>query len=558
MDKAQPTSSADDGTQGTLNHLIQTPQKKYDCRHPKQVLVTETLVKFVANDLMPLSLVESDSFSDFVKSLDPCYQLPSRKHLSSNLLKKKHHQVKSIVLKTLEEAKALNLTIDLWSNRQMRSYIGITCHFITKKWELQSVMLACKRVSKKHTAENISMWYEEIMAEFNISRKIKHIVTDSASNMKKAFLTVLPGYDEDKTDTDDDDDDMESDDSEESNHSPLEGVTFTHHACFAHMMQLVIKDGLKNAGHLGSVIKRCSKLVSFLRKSTIATDILENEKRPQNENATRWNSQLKMIKSILSISDSKLSEIHDAPKLTAHEQNILQDIVSILAPFEQTSDFAQIECVPSSGYVIPCTLGLDHHLNSVTSRYNNPFVRGLKASFDRRLLYYLQNEVYILAAILDPRFKLRWCNNDEDKYQEALDILSLAVDRCYEMHKTDFPSYSEIDKDSEPSSKRRKIPLFSFMPEEQETNTQFHSCDDYGVNDYVKSPCASMEINPLQFWKGNEKKWPVISTLAMELLAVPASSAPVERLFSVAGKVFRPERCRLTDDRFELLRRKQW
>jgi hypothetical protein len=104
---------------------------------------------------------------------------------------------------------------------------------------------------------------------------------------------------------------------------------FTHHCCFAHVMQLVIKDGLKNAGHLGSVIKRCLKLVSFLRKSTIATDILENEKRPQNINETRWKSQLKMIKSIISIPESKLSEIHDAPKLTTHEKNLLQDLVSI-------------------------------------------------------------------------------------------------------------------------------------------------------------------------------------------------------------------------------------
>ena len=192
--------------------------------------------------------------------------------------------------------------------------------------------------------------------------------------------------------------------------------------------------------------------------------------------------------------------------------------MNILAPFEQASDFAQIEHVPSSGYVIPCTLGLDHHLRNATSRYNNPFVRGLKASFDRRMPYYLQNEVYVVAAILDPRFKLRWCNNDEDKYQEALEIFRLAVERCYETHKTEFPSSSETDKDAEPSGKRRKISLFSFMPEED--NIQSHTSDDHGINEYIKSPCASMEINPLKFWKDNEKEWQVMSTLAMEMLAL--------------------------------------
>jgi hypothetical protein len=38
----------------------------------------------------------------------------------------------------------------------------------------------------------------------------------------------------------------------------------------------------------------------------------------------------------------------------------------------------------------------------------------------------------------------------------------------------------------------------------------------------------------------------------MEFLAVPASSAPVVRLYSVAGKFFRPERCWLTDNTFKL------
>ena len=71
--------------------------------------------------------------------------MPSRKHLSLNLLKNKYDLVKSNVLRQLEGKKALNLTIDLWSNRQMRSYIGITFHFFSDNWELQSVMLACHR-----------------------------------------------------------------------------------------------------------------------------------------------------------------------------------------------------------------------------------------------------------------------------------------------------------------------------------------------------------------------------------------------------------------------------
>lgn len=134
-------------------------------------------------------------------------------------------------------------------------------------------------------------------------------------------------------------------------------LSFEHHACFAHTLQLVIKDGLKKAGQINAVIKRCSKLVSFIRRSTVAA-----EGTKQADNVTGWNSQLKMIKSVLSIPDSKLSELEGASALTAHDQNILRDIVDILTPFEEATDFVPINCVPSARYVLPCVRGLSHHL----------------------------------------------------------------------------------------------------------------------------------------------------------------------------------------------------
>ena len=148
------------------------------------------------------------------------------------------------------------------------------------------------------------------------------------------------------------------DDEEEEDHEAVsvssEELLFEHHACFAHTLQLVIKDGLKKAGQLNTVIKKCSKIVSFTRRSTVAADTLEGEKRLQADNVTRWNSQLKMIRSVLSIPASKLSEVEGIPTLTAHDRNLLQDILEILTPFEEATDFVQVECVPSAGYVLPC------------------------------------------------------------------------------------------------------------------------------------------------------------------------------------------------------------
>ena len=45
------------------------------------------------------------------------------------------------LVKNLNEASEVLLTIDIWSNRQMRSYIGIIVHFISNE-KLHNAMLA--------------------------------------------------------------------------------------------------------------------------------------------------------------------------------------------------------------------------------------------------------------------------------------------------------------------------------------------------------------------------------------------------------------------------------
>ena len=274
---------------------------------------------------------------------------------------------------------------------------------------MESVMLACSRVTGKHTAENITLWYDEITSDFNIVDKVQHIVTDNASNVRKAFL-ALPGYEEnEESDNEDDDDDAEE---YEAVKITSDDLTTEHHGCFAHMLQLIVKDGLKKAGQIDMVIKKCSKLVKYLLKSTLATDILDGEKRPQAFNVTRWNSQLKMIRSILAI---KLAEVDGALTLNAHDRNILHDIVNILTPFEEA-------CSNRAHSISWICFALHKRFKASFAEYDHSgFVRAL---FERRMPEYEQNKTYIHAAILDPRFKLRWCEERKELENELNDKAS--------------------------------------------------------------------------------------------------------------------------------------
>ena len=115
-------------TQQTLTHLVQ-PHKKYDLKHPKQKLVTDTLINFVAEDLIPLSVVVSTWFNKLLYILDSHYHLPTRKHLSTKLLKAKYDFLKGSLKNQLKQVNCENLTVDLWTNRQIHSFLGITVHF---------------------------------------------------------------------------------------------------------------------------------------------------------------------------------------------------------------------------------------------------------------------------------------------------------------------------------------------------------------------------------------------------------------------------------------------
>jgi hAT family C-terminal dimerisation region len=51
--------------------------------------------------------------------------------------------------------------------------------------------------------------------------------------------------------------------------------------------------------------------------------------------------------------------------------------------------------------------------------------------------------------------------------------------------------------------------------------------------------------NPLEWWAGKEASLPILASFAKEMLAIPATSAASERVFSQAGQITRANRNRL-------------
>lgn len=63
-----------------------------------------------------------------------------------------------------------------------------------------------------------------------------------------------------------------------------------------------------------------------------------------------------------------------------------------------------------------------------------------------------------------------------------------------------------------------------------------------------REPLAD-SVDPLTYWEDeqNHQRFPLLSALALDLLCMPASSAPIERVFSTAGESSVGKRNRLSD-----------
>jgi len=69
---------------------------------------------------------------------------------------------------------------------------------------------------------------------------------------------------------------------------------------------------------------------------------------------------------------------------------------------------------------------------------------------------------------------------------------------------------------------------------------------------YRESLTYDQSFFPLRFWRTYSREMPTLSTLAIVALSIPASSADVERSFSLLKRLLTPDRNAFTEDNLEI------
>jgi hAT family C-terminal dimerisation region len=71
------------------------------------------------------------------------------------------------------------------------------------------------------------------------------------------------------------------------------------------------------------------------------------------------------------------------------------------------------------------------------------------------------------------------------------------------------------------------------------------------LTEYFKVPKLIETAYPLVFWMDQREKYPTLSKLVLEILVIPATSAPIERVFAQASIEASGKRNRLSGDQLE-------
>lgn len=219
-------------------------------------LTTEYIIKFlIIMCSLPYRLVETAGFRRFMDLICPKWQSVNRYAVQKGI-KELKEKVTTKIKTMLNKAEYISLTVDLWSDRRLRTFLGVTAHFIDSNFKLISIVLSLKEFLSSHTGEAIYNQVKSIIHDYNIENKIFKILTDNCANIKCA-IRLVSNNESKNNDSDIDSEESESDLDEEplsednqiiinKIQSQFYSLIFEHFkekslSCFNHTLQLVVK-----------------------------------------------------------------------------------------------------------------------------------------------------------------------------------------------------------------------------------------------------------------------------------------------------------------------------
>lgn len=566
---AEPSTS-------TSNSNIRSPSKSparkiariqdhFSCTKAKQTSVTsffmkkkmplsvkknidEELLNLFTMDYQPFSIVNDVGFRNFVSALNPAYTLPNRQTISKSLIPLAYEKCLNSCKEKVKNITHACLTTDCWTSLNNESFIGVTIHYINENFELKSVLLKCSSLMVSHTAENLAQDINNCLEEWDLKGKIGIAVSDNAANITKAF----------------------------------EILRFRRFGCFAHTINLVVIDALKD---IEKTVDKVKQIVGHFRRSTATNGKFINyqknngaePKKLIQDVVTRWNSTFYMLDRFVELENAVRATMGiinaNLPVIALEEWELIKNVIVILKPFERVTKVVSGENYMTGSLVIVMLNGLLtfieeslKKMEKTSGRFNmlintenkgKDIIKNMLLKMQGQLLERFKNieksTSLAICTFLDPRFKTYAFRDDKaaeeikkivinmvsEKIAQRSNVVTVVTEEKADLADDDHRKPDDNDEFSIWSCVEKKIAC-SKVPGTASSRAIME------VQRYMEDVVLERTQDPFQWWRENSYMFPNLATIFKEKCCALATSVPCERLFSKAGQILSERRTRLS------------
>jgi hypothetical protein len=347
---------------------------------------------------------------------------------------------------------------------------------------------------------------------------------------------------------------------------------FLHMRCCAHILNLIVKDGLEN---LKDAIENLRDSVAYWTATPKRYEKFEEIAKYVNvtitkkialDCKTRWNSTYKMLSTALPYKTvfmraSRVDKQYTCCP-TEEEWKFAADVVERLKMFSDISDiFSGTDYVTANLFFykvceIRCNI-------REWSTCGNPLIEAMSCDMEAKFKKYWTDIQGLMgiATLLDPRFK-------HYMLLHCFEVLlgTTGLDCEYEVAKvkdclSDLMSQYHSDDGEGSSSSSKATPvlnsgfLSSFSARVASTvpsSIRFKSeLDRYLEDEMVDIHTKGFDV--LDWWKIAGTRYPTLRMIARDIFAIPITTVALESAFSTSGRVLSEHRSRLTSQMLEAL-----
>ncbi|KAM1506482.1 hypothetical protein ACFX10_016058 [Malus domestica] len=390
----------------------------------------EGIIEFIVLEEVPFSIVESEGFRRMMCKVQPRLHVPSRRTMLRGLFNM-YDSMKNQLKKEIHNHR-VSLTTDTWTSVQNLNYMVLTAHFVDDDWNMHKRILNFCLIPS-HEGKEIGKMIEQCLVEWGIE-KVMCISVDNASANKVAIEYVVRKM------------------QKWPNSKMIMNGKFMHVRCLAHIINLVVKHGLKK---LDTTVDALRNAVRFVRSSprrlSYFKKCVENEKLDSKglvvmDVPTRWNSTYMMLESCLKFKKAfeRMTEDDEANIYTTYfSEKVFNDEGEEVAgkgrvgpPKEEDWDSAEVfveflkafylitlkvsaSNYPTSNTAVHDVIVVENEIEKLflpeymqTGRTVELVLRDMAFNMRAKYRKYFGsieslNQIFIVALVLDPRFKLR-------------------------------------------------------------------------------------------------------------------------------------------------------